>query len=97
MREHLTRHSWPGNVRELDHFAERCALGLAGRPAADAPAPTTAPTLSEQVERFERGLIREELIMAGGDVRVAAESLGVPRKTLYDKIARYGLAPTDFR
>ncbi|SFK86887.1 sigma-54-dependent transcriptional regulator [Methylorubrum salsuginis] len=97
MRDHLTRHSWPGNVRELDHFAERCALGLAGRPAADAPAPTTAPTLSEQVERFERGLIREELIMAGGDVRVAAESLGVPRKTLYDKIARYGLVPTDFR
>jgi two-component system C4-dicarboxylate transport response regulator DctD len=30
-------------------------------------------------------------------VRVAAESLSVPRKTLYDKIARYGLAPTDFR
>ena len=26
---HLARHAWPGNVRELDHFAERCALGLA--------------------------------------------------------------------
>ena len=97
MRDHLTRHSWPGNVRELDHFAERCALGLAGQPVPDAPAPAAAPTLSEQVERFECGLIREELIMAGGDVRVAAESLGVPRKTLYDKIARYGLAPTEFR
>ena len=99
MRDHLTRHTWPGNVRELDHFAERCALGLPGQglaPAGAAEAPG-ALTLSEQVERFERGLIREELIMAGGDVRQAAESLGVPRKTLYDKIARYGLAPTDFR
>jgi len=96
MRDHLLRHSWPGNVRELDHFAERCALGLAGQAAPEA-APTAVLSLSEQVERFERGLIREELIMAGGDVRLAAESLGVPRKTLYDKIARYGLAPTDFR
>ena len=96
MRDHLLRHSWPGNVRELDHFAERCALGLAGQATLEAPA--AAPlSLSEQVERFERGLIREELIMSGGDVRLASESLGVPRKTLYDKIARYGLTPTDFR
>ncbi|MFD0936022.1 helix-turn-helix domain-containing protein, partial [Methylobacterium trifolii] len=54
-------------------------------------------SLAEQVDRFERGLIRDELIMAGGDVRAAAESLGTPRKTLYDKITRHGLAPTDYR
>ncbi|MGU3362354.1 sigma-54-dependent transcriptional regulator [Methylobacterium sp. M6A4_1b] len=94
--EHLRRHDWPGNVRELGHFAERYALGLGTLDLA-APEIVTAGTLAEQVDRFERGLIREELIMAGGDVRLAAESLGTPRKTLYDKIARHGLTPTDYR
>ncbi|KQP30031.1 Fis family transcriptional regulator [Methylobacterium sp. Leaf104] len=94
--EHLRRHDWPGNVRELGHFAERYALGL-GTLELAAPEIVTAGTLAEQVDRFERGLIREELIMAGGDVRLAAESLGTPRKTLYDKIARHGLTPTDYR
>lgn len=95
VRDHLQRHSWPGNVRELGHFAERCALGFAPEDKAAEPAPT--PTLAERVERFERDLIRDELIVAGGDVRLAAEALGAPRKTLYDKIARYGLVPTDYR
>ncbi|GJE58303.1 sigma-54-dependent transcriptional regulator [Methylobacterium trifolii] len=96
VRDHLRRHAWPGNVRELGHFAERCALGFVPQ---EAPAPEAAAgtSLAEQVDRFERGLIRDELIMAGGDVRAAAESLGTPRKTLYDKITRHGLAPTDYR
>ncbi len=96
VRDHLARHTWPGNVRELGHFAERCALGF---PPEDrgAVAPGPAATLSEQVDRFERDLIRDELIVAGGDVRIAAESLGIPRKTLYDKLNRHGLAATDFR
>jgi len=96
VRDHLRRHDWPGNVRELGHFAERHALGL-GRSETAPPGAGTAGTLAEQVDRFERGLIREELFMAGGDVRLAAESLGTPRKTLYDKIARHGLTPTDYR
>ncbi|MBY0256033.1 sigma-54 dependent transcriptional regulator [Methylobacterium sp.] len=94
--DHLRRHDWPGNVRELGHFAERYALGL-GQSDFSAPEPAAAGTLAEQVDRFERGLIREELIVAAGDVRLAAESLGTPRKTLYDKIARHGLTPTDYR
>ncbi|KMO17131.1 sigma-54-dependent transcriptional regulator [Methylobacterium indicum] len=96
IREHLSRHDWPGNVRELGHFAERCALGL--NPTGPAvPEPAKPATLAEQMDRHERGLIRDELIMAGGDVRVAAEALGTPRKTLYDKIARHGLDPNDYR
>lgn len=95
IRDHLRRHAWPGNVRELGHFAERCALGLAAtaQPAAE----LAAGSLADQVDRFERQLIRDELIMAGGDVRAAAEALGLPRKTLYDKMARHGLTPGDYR
>ena len=75
MLEHLRRHDWPGNVRELGHFADRYALGL-GALDLSAPEVVTTGTLAEQVDRFERSLIREELIMAGGDVRVAAGILG---------------------
>ncbi|MDP4021469.1 sigma-54 dependent transcriptional regulator [Methylobacterium sp. NEAU 140] len=95
VRDHLQRHEWPGNVRELGHFAERCALGFPPEDRAAEAGPT--PSLAERVERFERDLIRDELIVAGGDVRLAAEALGTPRKTLYDKIGRYGLVPTDYR
>jgi two-component system C4-dicarboxylate transport response regulator DctD len=95
VRDHLRGHAWPGNVRELGHFAERCALGLVEAPQAP---PEAAPGgLAEQVDRFERRLIRDELLVAGGDVRAAAEALGLPRKTLYDKMARHGLTPGDYR
>ena len=98
IREHLQGHDWPGNVRELGHFAERCALGFGPEATGATEAPSgPALTLAEQVDRFERGVIRDELIAAGGDVKSAAESLGTPRKTLYDKIARHGLTPTDYR
>jgi two-component system, NtrC family, C4-dicarboxylate transport response regulator DctD len=49
------------------------------------------------VDRFERRLIRDELLVAGGDVRAAAEALGLPRKTLYDKLTRHGLNPAEYR
>ena len=96
IRDHLARHAWPGNVRELGHFAERCALGF-GPQEASAAARAAPASLAEQVDRFERGLIRDELIAAGGDVRAAAEALGTPRKTLYDKLTRHGLDPADYR
>jgi two-component system, NtrC family, C4-dicarboxylate transport response regulator DctD len=95
VRDHLHRHAWPGNVRELGHFAERCALGLVEAPRAAGGA--EGGSLGDRVERFERQLIRDELIVAGGDVRLAAEALGLPRKTLYDKVARHGLTPADYR
>jgi two-component system C4-dicarboxylate transport response regulator DctD len=44
------------------------------------------------VERFERQLVQEALRTAGS-VSQAAEHLGIPRKTLYDKLKRLGLEP----
>ena len=95
VRDHLHRHAWPGNVRELGHFAERFALGLVEPPRPAAPA--AGGSLADRIERYERRLIRDELIVAGGDVRAAAEALELPRKTLYDKVARHGLTPSDYR
>lgn len=83
---------WPGNVRELKAHAERAALAL------DHPPPGPAAqgaTLPEQVAQFEAARIREALDTAGWRTGDAAERLGIPRRTLNEKIARYGIRRAD--
>ena len=93
----LLRHDWPGNVRELQNAAERFALGLelaldGQAPSAAAPtAPKLSGNLSEQVEQFERSLIAAELAQPHSSMRSLAEALGIPRKTLHDKLRKHGL------
>ena len=88
---------WPGNVRELRNFAERWVLGL--EPAApDAAAdPGAASTLAAHVDAFERSLIETELRRSHGSITRSAEALGLPRKTLYDKLKRHALDPDTYR
>ena len=93
----LLRHSWPGNVRELQNAAERFALGLELALDATPDNPfasvltSTSGGLSEQVEQFEKSLIAAELTRPHGSMRSLAEALGVPRKTLHDKLRKHGL------
>ncbi|TDK55170.1 sigma-54-dependent transcriptional regulator [Pseudomonas moraviensis] len=93
----LLRHTWPGNVRELQNAAERFALGLelALDNSADgsgaAPVEVVSGGLSEQVENFEKSLIAAELVRSHSSVRSLAEALGIPRKTLHDKLRKHGL------
>jgi two-component system C4-dicarboxylate transport response regulator DctD len=90
----LLRHTWPGNVRELQNVAERFALGLElALEGNEVPGmPTTGGGLSEQVESFERSLIAAELTRPHSSVRSLAEALGLPRKTLHDKLRKHGLS-----
>ncbi|MNZ70366.1 C4-dicarboxylate transport transcriptional regulatory protein DctD [compost metagenome] len=93
-RAQLLSHGWPGNVRELQNVAERFALGLdldldnapnlAGQPVSGA-------NLNEQVEAFERTLIAAEMTRPHNSMRSLAEALGLPRKTLHDKLRKHGL------
>lgn len=84
--------SWPGNVRELAHSAERFVLGLE-----DEVLTSGAGNLPQQLEQLEARLIREALQACGGEVGRTAEVLGIARKTLYDKLARYAMVAADFR
>ncbi|MBR0566035.1 sigma-54-dependent Fis family transcriptional regulator [Azoarcus sp. L1K30] len=90
----LMSQNWPGNVRELQHLAERHVLGV-WTPDLGAVAPGSA--LPQRVAAFEQHLIESALAGAQGEVTAAAEALGVPRKTLYDKLARFGLEPARYR
>ncbi len=78
---------FPGNVRELKAMAERAVLGL-GRGALEDAA---AASLPERVARFEAAAIEQALRETGGSTALAADRLGLPRRTLNEKIARYGL------
>lgn len=51
--------------------------------------------LSEQVEHFERSLIAAELAQPHSSMRSLAEALGIPRKTLHDKLRKHGLSFAD--
>ncbi len=99
----LMLHDWPGNVRELRNLAERYVLlGESGsfdfdnRLIIDSDG-TASLSLPDQVERFEKMLIQAALSRTGGSIRDTLEFLGLPRKTLYDKMKKYGLDKSDFK
>jgi two-component system C4-dicarboxylate transport response regulator DctD len=86
----LMEHSWPGNLRELHNAADRFVLGIfddepSKSQAGGEPGPQG---LAEQVARFERALITAELGRHRGNVLSASDALGLPAKTLYDKLRR---------
>jgi len=93
-RAQLLSHAWPGNVRELQNAAERFAMGLElglDLPGGEAPASLVGESLGERVEAYEKALIATEMARGHGSLRSLAEALGLPRKTLHDKLRRHGL------
>ncbi len=86
-----------GGVIGLADFraAELGTLSPSALPeASDADPPPDArngPSLKEQVEAFERGLVARALDSTGGNQSEAARRLGVSRVTLIDKMKKYAL------
>ncbi|MBU3667812.1 MAG: sigma-54-dependent Fis family transcriptional regulator [Rhodocyclaceae bacterium] len=94
---YLVSHDWPGNIRELRNFAERVAVGF---PFAEAEATSEESpplTLNQVLEHTEREALNSALRLASGNVADAAGILGIPAKTLYDKLTRFSIAVTDFK
>lgn len=96
----LSTYEWPGNVRELRNLAERYVL--LGEQAAFAGAIGSndklhsGMSLTQRVEFFERLLIEDALSHNKGSIKNTMEQLELPRKTLYDKMRKYGLERKDF-
>lgn len=98
----LMAQSWPGNVRELRNVSERYVLlgeycGHDLDSLIDSVDQRPAMTLPEQLECFERGLIEQHLKAGNGSIKTAMDSLGLPRKTLYDKMKKYGLERSRYK
>lgn len=98
----LLSHNWPGNVRELRNLAERYVL--LGAEAAfmqqGLPLPDTTSSamgLAERVAFFEQMLIEEALSATKGSIKETMQALNLPRKTLYDKMRKYGILRSQFK
>ncbi len=93
--QRLMAFNWPGNIRELRNLAERfILLGDECISKLDKNTnnnPCKPMTLHEHVDVFERALIKEALSDAGGIIKDTMLLLGLPRKTLYDKMQKFGL------
>lgn len=94
-QEHLAglmAQDWPGNARSLMSAAMRFVLGMPDEVSAAADL-----GLAEQMAQVERSLLIAALGRQNGRAAAAAEALKLPRKTFYDKLARYGIRPEDYR
>ncbi|PAX99582.1 DNA-binding response regulator [Pseudoalteromonas sp. HM-SA03] len=94
----LLAQDWPGNVRELRNHAERHILLGGAMTTSNMQSNLSDETLSlaEKVSYYEQSLIEEALAQSQGSIKDAMNLLKVPRKTLYDKMSKYGLNRTMF-
>lgn len=88
----LMAQDWPGNARSLMSAAMRFVLGMPEE-ASDA----AEMGLNEQMARVERSLLIAALGRQNGNATRTAKALKLPRKTFYDKLARYGIKPENYR
>ncbi len=98
----LMAYDWPGNVRELRNLAERYVL--LGRQAdwslehiMSGEVAVPSGSLHQQVETFERAMLEQALTTNKGSIKNVMASLSIPRKTLYDKMQKYGLNKETFK
>ncbi|MGR3570854.1 sigma-54-dependent transcriptional regulator [Brevirhabdus sp.] len=104
----LLQAPWPGNVRQLINVAERAILqnrrgsgSIASLLMADnaemQPTLTTeGKPLKEYVEAFERMLIDNTMRRHKGSISSVMDELCLPRRTLNEKMAKYGLSRSDY-
>ena len=87
----LMAQDWPGNARALMNAAMRFAMGLSDG------AEATELGLSEQLAQVEVQLLTDALRRHHGNATETAKALKLPRKTFYDKLAKYGLRAEEYR
>ncbi len=104
----LLQAPWPGNVRQLINIAERAVLQarrgsgtIASLLMSDheemQPVMTTeGKPLKEYVEAFERMLIDNTMRRHKGSIASVMEELCLPRRTLNEKMAKYGLQRAEY-
>ena len=101
----LRSHAWPGNIRELKNVAERFTLNIAGNRTrisdllrgARAASSGLEGSLMDRMNAFERDVIISALTSCEGNIGQVMELLNVPRRTLNDKMAKYGLTSQKYR
>lgn len=103
----LQGYQWPGNVRELKNIAMRYALDKRlsvadilfpqeSQLSSSAITAESGQPLAVQVARFEEEVLRLSLQEHKGNIKAVMDQLDLPRRTLNQKMAKYGLNRADF-
>lgn len=102
-KELIASYNWPGNLRELNNVMKRATLLATGRYICvkeleqsmahvqiQVPSPEQTP-LALHDSQTEQQRIEAALNAAGGNKSKAAQMLAIDRKTLYNKMKKYGM------
>ncbi|MEQ9041514.1 MAG: sigma-54 dependent transcriptional regulator [Silicimonas sp.] len=104
----LLQAPWPGNIRQLVNVAERAVLQsrrgsgtiasllMADNDETQMTVTTEGKPLKEYVEAFERMLIDNTMRRHRGSIVNVMDELCLPRRTLNEKMAKYGLQRSDY-
>jgi DNA-binding NtrC family response regulator len=103
----LRRYPWPGNVQELKNVIQTAVLMLEGKEftpefiperikdaiagSGERTEPQCSFRFGTTLEAVERELVRMTLEHVGGNKQVAAKTLGISRRSLYNKIRKHNL------
>ncbi len=102
-RESIKNHQWPGNIRELMQSIQRAVVLSEGNVIHDHDLQLLESTKSayvrmpatidfyEMKNNLERTTIENMLTLTEGNISRAAEILSITRRTLYNKIEKYGI------
>ena len=102
----LHAYEYPGNARELANIVERAVIVATGKSIEehDLPANVSAAVDAQQrraqplsLAQLEAAYIAEMLAATKGNKTECARILGISRKNLYEKIARYELVTRIFK
>ncbi|NPV13965.1 sigma-54-dependent Fis family transcriptional regulator [candidate division WOR-3 bacterium] len=99
----LLSYDWPGNVRELENVLERALIlsekGEIKPQFIQFPEPVFARKSDSDspgsLWEMERKMVEEALARAGGNKSKAAKLLGITRRMLYTKLAKFGIETQD--
>ena len=105
--ELLTRYFWPGNISELTSSLQRAAqycedqvIRAGDLPpslqTAESSATEAGLSLGDAVTRFEKELLVDALIKAGGNMLKAARDLKSSYRIVNYKVKKYGIDPHQF-
>jgi len=104
----LMVYNWPGNIRELENVIERSMILSTDGVVHSYNLPPTLQTayssntakkgsLSNVLEKVEKQLIKDTLVITQGNVAKAAQQLGITDRILGLRISKYELDLKDFR
>ena len=96
-REYLMNYPWYGNIRELEHAVEHAVIVCDGTELQEQDFKLTPPIAKDNVQEvttldeMEAEMIRKCIAKCAGNLTAVANTLGITRQTLYNKMKKYGI------